>query len=387
MRYDGSAMLNLSRRLLSAATLARWLGPWTPADATPGGVTVSTRALPSGLRVRRWAPRGRAHGGLLLIPGLHYDGPADHRMDRLARVLARAGALVVSPFIRDFLQLRLTPRVITDAHEALEALLDEPTMRRRQVGVFSVSFGSLPALHVAARAPRRDRVAGVALFGGYADFDETVRFAMTGEAPGAASLRADPLNRPVVYLNLLSHLTADPSARERLAAAWLAFCRATWGREEMKRGGAHLEAARAVADAHGLRGDALRLFLAGVGGETFDRGEIERALEAGREDLAYLDPRPLLTDVLAPVHALHGADDDVIPATHAPRLADAARSGRSYITGLYGHTGGSRGPLSRAPAAARELVTMARMLDAIAGLIHPAPTRGPSGPRKRWRQP
>ncbi|MBL8784943.1 MAG: hypothetical protein JNJ59_08600, partial [Deltaproteobacteria bacterium] len=80
---------------------------------------------------------------------------------------------------------------------------------------------------------------------------------------------------------------------------------------------------------------------------------------------AFLDPGPLLTQVRCPVACVHGRDDDVIPFTESEALARALPHGEALITGLYGHTG------NRPPGPgklARELVTMVRVLDALARL-------------------
>src|SRR6185503_1278898 len=100
------------------------------------------------------------------------------------------------------------------------------------------SFGSSPALEVAARLG--DAVDGVVSFGGYADFEATVRFALDGvvRAPGGdVRLRPDPLNPPVVFLNVLRWLEPAPPEPERLASAWRRMAYATWGKLELKAPG------------------------------------------------------------------------------------------------------------------------------------------------------
>jgi predicted esterase len=66
------------------------------------------------------------------------------------------------------------------------------------------------------------------------------------------------------------------------------------------------------------------------------------------------------------VDLVHGVDDDVIPYEHSHALAaglTAARV-RVHVTGMYGHTGAARPPLT---TAAKELVTMVRVLRVLAG--------------------
>jgi pimeloyl-ACP methyl ester carboxylesterase len=212
--------------------------------------------------------------------------------------------------------------------------------------LFSISFGSLLALRLAAARP--DAIERAILFGGYADFAGAVRFCLAGPPP------RDPLNRPVVFINLVDQLAAAQD-RAPLAAAWRRYVVRTWGQPEMKDAARWQPVARAIA---GELPAALRpLFLAGCGAEPGGDPECLAALE--RMDLGFLDPRPLLASVRCPVDILHGIADDVIPYTQAAELARALPDARVHLTGLYAHTGRSR---LRAAAAARELATFARLV-------------------------
>ena len=55
------------------------------------------------------------------------------------------------------------------------------------------------------------------MFGGYADLRETLRFCLTGEVAGGREATRDPLNQPVVLMNLLDHL--EPTVRA-IARRW-----------------------------------------------------------------------------------------------------------------------------------------------------------------------
>src|SRR6185369_2078976 len=140
------------------AALLRWLGPWA-GDATPPGVTRTTRA-PRGLeKAYLYAPRGRAPAGAYLVaPGLHFLGPDDPRLDRFCRALAASGLLVLAPFLPDFLRLELSPRTEDHLTAAFDALEREAAVHRiGRPAVFTISFGSMPGLALAARPSHRDR--------------------------------------------------------------------------------------------------------------------------------------------------------------------------------------------------------------------------------------
>jgi pimeloyl-ACP methyl ester carboxylesterase len=280
-------------------------------------------------------------------------------------VLASAGLVVLCPFLPDFTSLRVRETVIADFARAFETLLSLDELPRGVMpGVFSISFGSLPALRLAADPRYASRVGAVVPFGGYAEFREVIRFSLSGGHDGRAPY--DPLNRPVVVMNLLDDMEGVPAGKARVVDAWERYVRETWGRPEMRVDDRYKQVAERIgAD---LDGDERAFFRMGVG---LDDGALERclaALDRSRERRAFLDPRPHLGGLRAPVHLFHGADDDVIPWQQMdllyealPPHVDKAR----YLTGLYAHTGASA--LGSVAALLKEGVTLVRMLRAMVG--------------------
>jgi pimeloyl-ACP methyl ester carboxylesterase len=222
--------------------------------------------------------------------------------------------------------------------------------------VLSISFGSRPALEVAATRPE---VGNLVLFGGFADFMEAIRFCIAGAPePGRAH---DPLNRPVVYLNLLDHLDPAPTERETFEEACFEYVRQTWGKPEMKARQAYEPLARRLAE--GLADAALFLQATGV-----EEGGVAIGLDAlarGGPNFDYLDPRPWAERIRIPMAVLHGRDDDVIPFEHAAQLASMAPRARHFVTGAYAHTGHAS-VRELVPRAFSEGATMVAMLDALA---------------------
>lgn len=352
--------------------LGRWLGPWAAPDTAPPDVvrtSVLVEARAAGERAfESWLyrpARGEVIGAYLVAPGLHYAGPADPRMDRFLRVLASAGLVVLCPFLPDFTALRVRETVIADFARAFDALLTLDELPRRvRPGVFSISFGSLPALRLASDPRYAERVGAVVPFGGYADFREVIRFSLSGGHDGRVPY--DPLNRPVVVMNLLDDMEDVPPGIGRVVDAWERYVRETWGRPEMRVDDAYQRVAERVgAD---LDGEERAFFRMGIG---LDDGALERclaALDRSRERRAFLDPRPHLRGLRAPVHLFHGADDDVIPWQQMDRLYEALPphvEKARYLTGLYAHTGTSA--LGSLPAWLKEGVTLLRMLRAMVG--------------------
>lgn len=341
--------------------LARWLGPWTAEDRRPPEVlrrsirVVGERAFDAWI----YRPRREPQGMLLLVPGLHYLGPADPRLDRFLAVLANAGLLVMCPFLPEFRKLRVGPSLVSDTLAAFDALVRLPDAPPTRAGVFSVSFGSFPSLYLAASEERAARLGPLTLFGGYASFEDVIRFSLEGnpEQP------FDPLNRPVVFLNLIDHFEGVPEDRTPLARAWVSYVRQTWGKPEMKQREMWEPVARRIA-AH-TQENMRQLFLIGTGAEPGSEERVGYALERGHPTLAHLDTRPACARMRQPVTIVHGRDDDVIPHTHAQMLADAMPAGapaRVLLTGLYGHTG--HGVVAPS-AVAQELRSMVGIVESI----------------------
>jgi pimeloyl-ACP methyl ester carboxylesterase len=351
--------------------LARWLGPWARATDVPDDVERSELAIagPPSLDAWVYRPRGRELvGSVLLVPGLHFLGPRDPRLDRFARILAHSGHLVVAPFLPSYLRLEVTPSVLVEIEHALDALLAHPARpRHRAPGVMSISFGSMPALRLAAR--RGDDLANVLIFGGFADFRRTLRFALRGEGDRPN----DPLNSPAVVINLLPFLgevdgLVRDGERELLRTRLLAYCARTWGRPEMKVDRAY--AAHALALSDGLEEPLRSLFLRACRVEPGIEELIERALERAGGHFDWIDPRPELHRVRRPVTLVHGVNDDVIPFEESRALLDALGGHTRtalHLTGLYGHThveGVGHGPRELAG----ELLSMGRILGAMSTL-------------------
>jgi pimeloyl-ACP methyl ester carboxylesterase len=285
-------------------------------------------------------------------------------MDRFCSILADAGFAVLAPFLPDYTALRVAPGCFRDLERAFEVLWRRPELPRgARPGVFSISFGSLPALWLAGHPPTRDRIGGLLVFGGYARWTETIRFCLTGQLDGAAPGPRDPLNQPVVFMNLIDELDGAPPNPAPLLATWRRYVEATWGRDEMKRGDAHVEVARRMATE--LPASMRELFLIGCGAVPGGVELANAALARSRERTGFLDPARHTAGIRCPVHLVHGVDDDVIPYQQSAlaELLPAEARPQVHLTGLYGHT--SRAGSGRGPAAlARELATMGRILRA-----------------------
>jgi pimeloyl-ACP methyl ester carboxylesterase len=309
-------------------------------------------------------PRERL-GTFLVTPGLHFEGPDDPRLERFCRVLAHAGFRVVAPTLPAFAEQLVRDDVIDDLELVARALGRELAPGERYT-MFSISFGSWPALSVAARVP--EHVDAVITFGGYADFGAAVRFCVDGvmrRAEGDVQLASDPLNPPALFLNLLPWLGVPERERDALGEAWREMTYRTWGRMELKEPGRlepfATELLSRVPQAQ------RELFLVGCGVQPGGSELVATALARAGKHMDFASPLPALGAIECPVVVCHGRDDDVIPWNEAEKLHAAAATrvpARLLLTGLYGHTGSGRPSPFELLEEGRTLLSLAQALAA-----------------------
>jgi pimeloyl-ACP methyl ester carboxylesterase len=348
--------------------LIRWLGPQAAPTHKPENVERRELELDEGslpLRAVTWRSTARpAAGSLLLVPGLHFLGAADPRLDRFARILADSGLYVLAPRLTDYERLTVAPRVLAETELAFDVLRDlEP---RRPPSVLSISFGSLPALRLAAARP--SDVQKLVVFGGFCDFRRTLAHSLEGDQDHPH----DPLNAPVSFINLIEHFEEFSSDdRARLRTQLHRQCTETWGDPAHKSPEFYVPVARRLAAE--LPVHLREFFLIAARAEP---GTVESAFAAlNRSGSAFdwLDVTPHLGRVRARVDLVHGRSDDVIP--HRESIDLLARfpketGARLHLTGLYGHTSTSslRALGGNVRALGQELGTTMAILRALATL-------------------
>jgi pimeloyl-ACP methyl ester carboxylesterase len=221
--------------------------------------------------------------------------------------------------------------------------------------LLAISFGVLPATR-AAGTTHAGRIGGLFVFGGYADFESLVSYTLTGDADGEHNPDHDPLDVPVLFVNVWED--------EALLSGWVEFIRTTWGRPEMRELAARREVARRLGEA--LPKSSRDVFLVGCGVGRGASELLREAIDRAPQRQRLLDPKLHLGGVRCPVWLAHGRDDDVIPYTQLARLAQAFPAHvevKTYLTGLFTHTAGAR--RTRLRAAAEEARTLIGMLTAL----------------------
>lgn len=374
--------------------LLRWLGPWTPDHQAPPGVRCEREVIrpgrlaglrgfhagelarpaawrseqaPTRLEILHYYPREAPVGHFIVVQGLHYQGPDDPRLDRFCRVLAGAGLMVHAPMLPSYLDLLLSPTVADDL-EAVTQHVCASVPSGTKPSLFSVSFGSAPALEVAARMP--ERIDAVVTFGGYADLDASLRFCLDGvmeQDRRSIRLSRDPLNAPVLFLNLLPFLELGEDTRDLERALREAAYR-TWGRPELKQLGARAQLLYELGER--VPGSQRALFQLATGLRSELDGQsarqwLDRGLARGQAELDFARPELALRRTSRPCVVLHGREDDVIPWGEATKLVSnlAGRvPTKLFLTGLFAHTNAEKPGLAELGQELDALLGMATAL-------------------------
>jgi hypothetical protein len=300
-----------------ALGLARGAGPAAPDAPARAEVVIraGARAIAADL-YRPAAPRG----ALLLVHGLSRLGRRQPDLERLARLLAERGQVVLVPHFEGLAAFRLTGAEVADIRAALLYLRSVAG----GAGVAGFSFGAGPTLLAAAGVPDL-RVVGA--FGGYADLRNVIAFITTGVHRFEGVRHA---TRPEEYnrWKLLALLTAytrssrDRALLEEIAARRLADPQADTRALEADLGS---DGRRIWALVTNRREEAVPALLAGLP-------------RPARAALDALSPLPVVAALSGRLLVAHGAGDVSIPFTESLRLAAAAGT-QPVIFRTFEHTG------------------------------------------------
>ena len=321
---------------MSFLKLLHWLGPWTDQNRSPSGIERENAPFQSRNRAHPlWVYRGqRSSHPLFLIPGIQHQGPDDPRLDRFARVLAHAGYVVGVPALPTMIDLRMEPELLEDVRKAFMRF---SSLSSGKIAVFSISASSIAGLQLGTRSETASLISQIMLFGGYSDWAEALTFALDGRIDSQTQLQIDPLNLPVVMLNLIEDIAVSDSDRKTLHQAWHRYVCQVWENPHFAERAAYAPVANKMAAELPL--DLQDLFLKGC---AVKEGGIEWAkslIQDCSRDTDWLDPKPALTQLQCPLHIAHGREDVVVPYTHAKRLASEQPQSQVYVTGLAHHAG------------------------------------------------
>jgi pimeloyl-ACP methyl ester carboxylesterase len=317
----GAVLLHpIEPHLRAASFLLRFSNP------KAGGITVSfanhpfreengSVQTPHGrLRYRLYVPQGmyyvpqdrRNPGAVVLLHGVHHLGIEDPRLWNLARSLAGAGVLVMTPELEDLADYRVTARTIDVIGDSAVALSAETG---RKVGVMGLSFAGGLALLAAAKPEYAPKIGFVLAIGAHDDMERVARFfaanVITRPDGTEISLAAHEYGVLVLAYSHLEDFFSPrdvPVAREALRQ-WL------WEQPQA------MQTAAALSPAGQHKLDLL------LHHRELLREALLNEITLHQNEMDAVSPHGQMAALRAPVYLLHGAGDTVIPASETLWLA------------------------------------------------------------------
>jgi dienelactone hydrolase len=284
-------------------------------DDTAGSIVFTAEEMIARLRdgrdvpVRVYVPPGGHERVVLVIHGVHHGGYDEARLVYFAKRLVEAGFAVVTPELADLKRYEITARTVDDIEELARWTAALPLVRssRRdaRIGLVGISFGGGLAISAVGRLDAARAQAFVFAFGGHGDLRRTMRFLASGERT-ADGWRAPHPYGQAVELRMFADRLVPAADVEGLRAALLAYL-------EDRRPDAERIAAGAGPEARKL----VRLCL---DGKSKELGPILAPFVERFEPAPSLSPS-LEPAPACPVFLLHGAEDNVIPASETTALA------------------------------------------------------------------
>lgn len=267
-----------------------------------------TALTPHGpLRYRLYAPQDvKNPGAVVLLHGVHHLGIEDPRMWNLARALAGAGVLVMTPELKDLADYRVTARTIDVIGDSAVVL---STRAERKVGVIGLSFAGGLSLLAATRQEYASKIGFVMAIGAHDDMGRVARFFaanVIARPDGTESTLAAHEYGVLVlaYAHLEDFFSKQdiPAAREALRQ-WL------WEQPDA------MKAAAGLSPAGQKEFDEL------LHHRDLLRQALLQEITLHKDEMEAVSPHGHMAALHAPVYLLHGAGDTVIPASETLWLA------------------------------------------------------------------
>lgn len=283
----------------------------------------------------------------IVLHGVTRPGRSHPELVRFARALARSGAVVLLPQIREWTELDLAPERTVPVTRACVEHLARAGPTAGAPGLVGFSFGAPQAIRAATHPSLRGRIGGVVGFGAYFDLQRTVRFLLDGghEWRGRRErLDPDPYGRWIIAANYLTGVPRYRGAGD-VAEALRRLASAAGERRIPADDPELLPLRRRLrGEIDPARRHVFDLFAPEASAER-DPDQVSRLARelstSARKESAELDVTPHLERVPCRVELIHGREDRLIPYTETLRLRAAFPKDapvRATITRLFSHS-------------------------------------------------
>jgi dienelactone hydrolase len=280
-------------------------------DARPVNVIPTTIPGPSGpVRAKLYLPVGLEHApAMVVLHGVHHLGIEEPRLVNFAQALASHGVIILTPELSDLADYHVDPNAIPTIGASLQFLSKQTGAPK--VGLLGLSFAGGLGLIAAADPRYADTVSFVVAIGAHDDLARVLRFYATNQIARpdgtVVTMQAHeygPLVVAYAYPEQFFATEDIPVARKAIKL-WL------WEK---------FDDARAHAATLSPAGHQKMTLL-------FDHRidvlgpELLAGIAKYPEVIASVSPTHILKNIRCPVLLVHGAGDNVIPATETLWLA------------------------------------------------------------------
>jgi dienelactone hydrolase len=300
-------------------------------DVRTSDVTIPTRH--GAVVARIYAPVSGSSRTIVVFPGVHAGGVDEPRLAALTRRVAGGGATVVAVPLPDLRQYRITPHSTDQMEDAVAWVTNRRDLAPDgRVGVIGVSFAGGLALVAGGRPGVRGRLSGIVSLGGHGDLPRAMAYACNGRLPDG-TLRPPHDYGSVLLLRAAVPRVVPPDQVAALDRAVVTFLDASsYASLDQARSRELFDSARAQEAA---LPEPARTLMHWV--NTRDVMRLGARLLSLVEDLggdpALSPERSPAAD--APVFALNGELDNVIPSSELPQLtAYLSRAGNARVHAL-----------------------------------------------------
>ncbi|HKR96123.1 MAG TPA: alpha/beta hydrolase [Candidatus Angelobacter sp.] len=266
-----------------------------------------TAQTPHGpLRYRLYIPQNvKNPAGVVLLHGVHHLGIEDPRLWNLARAMAGAGVLVMTPELQDLADYHVTARTIDVIGDSSVVL---STRLHQSVGLIGLSFAGGLALLAADRKDYAPDIGFVVAIGAHDDMERVARFFITNTIalPNGTESSLTAHEYGVLVL-AYSHLE-DFFSPQDIPAAREALRQHLWELPTSEK------AAAALSPKGQKELDEL------LHHRDLLRDDFRKEITLHKDEMDAVSPHGHLADLRVPVFLLHGAGDTVIPASETQWL-------------------------------------------------------------------
>jgi dienelactone hydrolase len=309
---------------------------------------VSIPGRDGSVRARVYEPLTIARQTVLLVSGLHPAGIDEPRLIDLARKLAEANVVVVTPDIPELSRFEVTPVVTRRIEETGVWLATASGLAPSgRIGLMGVSFSGGLAMVAAGRPSLRDHLRFVLSLGGHDDLLRVLRYFCTGVDSSLwhqTGLPPHDYGVAIVLLNVAQDLVPP----EQVAPLTDGVRRFLWASylDTVDKAQANRLFVALRAEAKRLPEPSARLLDYVNNRDVAHLGPLLLPHVGAYAGAAALSPArsPLPT---VPVFLLHGRDDTVIPSSEAQFLAARLRgraATRLLVSDLLSHANADQPP-------------------------------------------